>query len=485
MLQSEITERQAVALMPVLHLPPSAQQQSRAYGGNPRQELIDAARSGASSNDLRARGARVVTQATRSLTLDRGAPFPLDHWFEVDDEQATRLQSHRCDQCIIRVRHNDELRCPDFACWDLKEELWSDLRLTEAEAASSIPRLVPDGKYGSVETFYSTSDAPLATEIVKDGCPRERLRLKFEHKPRAGALLEGFDDIRVVCHHGEGDRCHCLAAKKSAQTRERNQNDPELQARREREKQVCDLTAPAYEALAQALVAGHPGAWKLLLKRLNHAYSGKGKDWDLDKIALKVAAETMSANLYWNKDRPDGARGVIAVYFEEAGLDLPWPAPDPIAPIRRQFERIEGWFTTTVRQHPHSLQAIAGNQANLVRLIDNLEPLPPGKQGDELAARIATLQLQLSDVAGVVQEWDFARDDAIEWNSYGNCLLTTPTDDPRFQRDVDQVTRPAVIRYAAALIGKGNGHADRLEALSARMLLLESPKVETARSQTQ
>jgi ParB-like chromosome segregation protein Spo0J len=472
-LKREITERQAVALIPVLDLPESALARVERHWGEKPQDLIEAARSGVSSGDLRVRAGRVVVQSTRSFTLGNGAPFPLDHYFELDDEQALQVEAHRCEDCLIRVKHEGELRCPDEKCWDLKAELWADLRLADAEAASGLPRLVDDGKYGTVETFYALDNTALAAEIAKEGCPRERLRLKFEHAPRAGALLDGFDDVRVVCHHGEGDRCHCLAAKKSALTRERNQSDPELQARRQREKKVRELTAPAYQVLAKALVAGHVGAWRLLLKRLNSAYGGRSKDWELDKIALKVATEAMSAELAWHKDRPDRAQSVIVRYFEEVGLELPWPPPDPADEIQHRLDRIGKWFDDCKHNTP-TVAALNGNRTNLERLAGEAEALPPDGRKQALAAQIAQRRDQLEDIAEILAEWDDVKDGG-EWTRHGSRLVTIPPGDVNFKDHIEQVTRPAVIRYAAALAGNGVGQKTRLKSFSYRLRLLEKP----------
>jgi ParB-like chromosome segregation protein Spo0J len=323
--QRQLSERQAVALMPVLSLPEPAQAKANTHWSiKPRDLLESAINDDLSSNDIRDRANNIVTNATTSL---KDVPFPLDHWFEVDDEQATRLQQHACADCAIRVKHGNQQRCPDESCLNLKQELWADLCLTQAEAASGIPRLDPaESNYNTRHAFYSADEATLLAEILDEGCPHQRLRLEYDRNPfrRQSDSIPGFEDVRVVCHHGEGERCTCIASKKAAQTRERNASDPDLQARREREKLVHQLADPAFQALANALAANHLGVWRLLLARLNHAYTGKGQDWNLDYIQYKIASELLP-NLRWQHDQPKPAQSTIAHAFEELGLPLPWP----------------------------------------------------------------------------------------------------------------------------------------------------------------
>ena len=410
--QRQISERQAIALMPVLNLPEPAQTKADTHWGIKPQELLESAiNDGISSERIRDRADTIIQQSTISFAQGRGGrgcPWPLDHRFEVDDEQAANhpelvegLQQPTCSDCAIRVKHNNELRCPDETCWDLKANLWADARLTEAEAATGLPRLNLAGNttpYHEIETFYTSRTAELAQQILErdEGCPHNRLRIQYgNHSHTGGAFLPDFDDVAIICHHGDGEHCKCLAALKSTATRERNNDDPEIQARRQCEQQVRQLTDPAIQALADALAAQHQGAWRLLLRRLRHTYGKITADWSLEKITHKIANEIMDPNLQWTRDKPQATRDHIVTYFEAAGLPLPWIAPDPLNAIQRKLERIEGWAVAiTPSTHPNAIQ---GNLLNLTHLLTDLEPLPASDQLTALFERITDLQRQLSN----------------------------------------------------------------------------------------
>ncbi len=54
--------------------------------------------------------------------------------------------------------------------------------------------------------------------------------------------------------------------------------------------------------------------------------------------------------------------------------------------------------------------------------------------------------------------------------------MIAPPSDVNSQSRVEQVTRPAVICYAAALVGGKEGQRGHFEALSYRLRLLEEPR---------
>lgn len=331
--ERHITERQAVAILPALQLPaPALAAAEQTY--NKPSNLLESARTGTSSEMLRDEAKRVILRGTHRFDTGYGPPFPLDFHFRNDPDAADEYPLHaaRCDQCPTRVKLDDEHRCGDRACFDQKLAFWTEMQLTSASACLHIPRLEMGREdwYGHVEVFYHDSDAKYVPEILEQGCPRERLRVDFSAygNPGSGYFVPGIPGVRVVCHHGQGDRCHCLAAKKAAKTRAANEADPATLARQERERQVKALCAPAYEALGAALRAGHEGAWRLMLGQMSHAQRGHAKKWDLERLAIQVAAQVLKTELVYHTDRPDSARQVIVRQFESAGLDLPWPEDD-------------------------------------------------------------------------------------------------------------------------------------------------------------
>ena len=464
----EISERQAMALAPVFELPPAAMEKARSLHRGV-DYLVASARDGANSDGLRSDADRLIEQATRSL---KDAPFPRDHPFEGDE-----IQAARCDECSIVVRHKRKKHCPDSACWDAKEIAWKAIRLAAASEATGLPIADEDKlNYRTREVFYSSPE--LGREIYETGeCECLQLEWAGDRWSSGGVHLDdkGFSDIRVICFHEEDKSCECLRKKRAQRTRERNENDPEIQERRRRERQVQEIVVPAYDALAEALKAGHTGAYLLVLRALNSSYCGKGDGWDLDKVMLKIAEQALAGDLSWRRDKPGQSRQSVIKYFDEAGLPLPWGDDDnPLAGKITQLDRIEGWMRKMVKTIPQA-QAVVGNITNLQKVRERLNQSPSLEECDALRERADGLLEILNDTLPIVERW--SSPDAPgwqEWRQHGSWLVTVPSSDINFKSHLQSVTHASVIEYAGALLKMHKHQKTKLQILERRLRALEA-----------
>lgn len=485
MVQRQVTERQAVAILPALQLPaPALAAAEQTY--NKPSNLLESALTGTSSEMLRDEAKRVILRGTHRFDNGYGPPFPLDFHFsnDPDAENEYPLHAERCDQCPTRVKLDDEHRCGDRACFDQKLAFWTEMQLTSASACLHIPRLEMGREdwYGHVEVFYHDSDAKYVPEILEQGCPRERLRVDFSAygNPGSGYFVPGIPGVRVVCHHGgDGDRCHCLAAKKAAKTRAANEADPATLARQERERQVKALCAPAYDALGTALRAGHEGAWRLLLGQMHPSYKNPSQKWGLVRLATTVAARALHTDLNWHTDRPDRTREIIIRHFEEAGLELPWPDLDGAELIELKLQHFITWIDNPLNWVP-SMEVIEGAIDNLSKLQAAAAELPDDERKNDLENVIAARLSQLYRLAEFLVDW--SADDAVEWNLYGSLLVNLELRASFLQTQLLKISRQAVLVFALTMLPFSNGeegeHPNLIShrsALQKRLLMLERP----------
>lgn len=352
----EISERQAQALLPVYQLPEPTQEAARRAPWGDVSYLIEQARKGVSSTGIRNDVNHLINRVTRDL---EDCPF-LDREFEADG-----LRSPQCTNCPAKVKRGKSGRCGDDDCYDRKKELWAALRIRLAAEASGLPILDAEEPWIEINIL---SDS-LAGQIVEQGCPK--LALRYDPFLGYGQRLADFPDVRIVCHHGKGQHCRCLAALK----REQAKNDPEKQAENEAKKRLeNEIVAPAARVLLDALVEGDAGAWRLMLPRMAATYIDQAQDWSLEKIQERIARAMVLDAVPWNgQHNLDISLRKVTERLAQAGLSLP-DAPDGLALIERQLERVAGWVATFEEEVPTEAQ-LGGNIRNINDLVDELDEI--------------------------------------------------------------------------------------------------------------
>lgn len=303
------SERVMAALLPLYDLPEKALKgdPDNMWLGSPAELLKSIERGGLSSDDVRQRVDRLLHNYTKSVSK---AEFPSSHVFGPEG-----VHSPQCDACALRVRLGNDWRCPDKDCYDLKERLWRFEQLQGAHQATGVqvgPEEIP---YNTRENFYG--EVELGEEIVAAGC--EYLRLEF-FPYGSGVLVPEHPGVRVVCLHGEGAHCQCLATKKAERTR----NDPtHIEEKAKKKRLNEEVVVPATQVLDQALADGDPGAWLLVLRTVAYSYNGRGQGWDLEKVRQTLAHALVKSRLPWDaENKPDLALKAIQRSLNEVGISF-------------------------------------------------------------------------------------------------------------------------------------------------------------------
>lgn len=376
--QGQISERQAQALLPVYQLPPVALEKaaSNIHGESPK-ELIKAAVNGRSSSALRDNVSYLIRRVTTDMT---GDPF-LAHPFERDEQSPCR--SSECYGCPDVLKNGKTMRCPDRDCLSWKKNAWSQLRLAEASEASGLEILSDDieKKWNEVD-YFSGWGEELKAVVTEEGCPHGNLRLEYDQHCFDHYLkVDGYPDIIICCHHGEGTKCKCLAAIK----RERNKNDPDRQAEKEGKQRLeNEIVAPATQVLYEALAGNEADAWRLLLPRICHVYLDKVQDLSLDDIQQMIARALVNDAVPWN-GHIDLEKTLLRVQDKLALAGLALPEADALANLTQRVDRVLGWVEELNEETP--LEQIEGNFHNLNELFEGLNELEAENDEQEQAIR--------------------------------------------------------------------------------------------------
>jgi ParB/RepB/Spo0J family partition protein len=330
--EGAMSERQAMALLPLQELPAAAKETaSEGAYYHPDTILKEAVKGTASSDDLRRSVDTLITQTT--VALDR-LGFPPDHAFDIGADHDPPLRAALCDECPILVKHKDGPRCPDKGCRTQKSNAWAVQRCAAATQASGIAAATTaELEYGAYDGLLYHGES-LGQELLKSGCKHGNLRLRLEEQRFAhGAIkVPGFDDVVVVCAHGKGRRCKCLAKLKKSEVHE----DPSTRERRIRMERIArEIKEPMAGALDAALQAENTGAWRMLLEALDYNQKSKHPDWDGRQLRAKVAR--ILADDHWLG---------YCYTVEEAGiysirrlLEFGLEIPEELAPYQPLFEQ--------------------------------------------------------------------------------------------------------------------------------------------------
>jgi ParB family chromosome partitioning protein len=325
-----ITERQAMALMPLYDLPADFLEciENSSYWEKPSL-IVRAVLNNQISSDLaREQIDRMRQRSTRKLDIwspDTKKPF----------EGIQGLQSLDCNDCPSRDKKN----CLNPVCFEKKKKAWAKFRLDLASQASGIFPLDPDS---SCHSDFHYGDIELLPVILKSKCPN--LRLSWENDERNSKLRSlvelGYRDVEVVCSKRQGF-CSCLnGAKVLADQKSENEKQSKAQVdsdqaqqdypnghnlievfettdspvnskvdeivassddlqeaakqqrRTERDiaKRIDEFRHEASLRVSNALANNHLGAWKMLARKFTYYVCSDSNDKaDIGDIQLKVA----------------------------------------------------------------------------------------------------------------------------------------------------------------------------------------------------
>jgi hypothetical protein len=189
------------------------------FDGEPMQitpsAITAAAIEGRSSDLLRKCVEAMVRNCARELKKARWNLDDMPMFFTPDDLRRAMypaLQPVACNVCDFLLPGP---LCSRPGCFDARQKLWEDHRLSEASQALGIPVLEDERSAYDMHTdFDDWNHHKFVDQVRAAGC--ENLRLKFIGKAsyvEAGLAVEGYPDVGLVCCKRE-QNCTCLAGLK-------------------------------------------------------------------------------------------------------------------------------------------------------------------------------------------------------------------------------------------------------------------------------
>jgi ParB/RepB/Spo0J family partition protein len=447
----EISERQALALLPLYQLPEPTQKvlaKLPPSGWTPNPErLVAMAADGSSSELLRQKVEEAIKAGTKALSEAR---FPLDEAF-LDG----KVRSPRCPDCQLLVKRNGSSRCGDEDCFALKQRLWREKVMAAAVASTGLPEIPGKTARWSLEDF-GHDDREHGAHILAEGCPKKRLGVYWTDSAHLENYLEveSAPGVIVACNKGERGRCTCLEAREKAL--------PAAQAEKEAKQQLrSTIVDPAVAALAEALQGMTEGAWRVVVDKYVWGVSVEGGTWET--ICRKLAGNLIDSKMPYGGEKDlDRTRTVIASFLDQAGIQpatvLPG-ADNPGDELRRRLGRIGRWVAGLEEEIP-IIRAVEGNLQNLVQLEEEFgNLLAELDDGADLRTELERLTITLEDVLIELLNRPPRR---VDFEEHRRGLLYTPSGDINFNPDRAET---ATLRYVAAIVRHKDQQKTRLEAL--------------------
>jgi len=457
----ELSERQAVALLPLYELPkPALNNADKAYTFPRPKDVIENA--GAKSSD------RIREDVDRIL---QNATWRLDVPWSNHPFGGNGLHDPVCDSCAKRMRFEKTFRCPHQTCYERKTTLWAALRVAWASTAMEIPAAPVELSYGEYATL---ANVPQPDKVIEKRCENLRLRWVGDDRHTVTRLrVAEYPDVEVICLHGEDGRCKCASAAKAAATKA----DPDVQEQKAIEKRIqTEIIEPARAAVLAGLESGHLGVWRDMTRAI--VYNLRlPDDADLDAIRVALAKGLAERQIYYGSDKSNlgAVKQAYEARLKNLGLAVPWDVP-PEESLRRRYERIQRWAINQEWwkwDYETNLEAIAGNQVNLAALATEAAAL--GEAAGELPLLIGALQGQLAELEPVAREINARRQAGGNWwcrhempRVLCNDLLTLEPGSLHFEKILGEA-EAIHVRYALIF---ANG-LERIQALCDRRMALE------------
>lgn len=315
-----VSARQAEAMLPVYQLPQPALARLNDRKNNWRTpaSLIDEARRGSSSDDIRRTAALMIKDVTREIP---------EHWgnmaFEVDG-----VTSPTCTDCPERI--GADRRCYILACWERKSAEWQAIENQRFVRATGFPMAPEQILYDEYTSLHSSDIELLRDVIDRHGCPNLKLSRRSHCLPD-GTWIRG-DQPGLICHHPGKKFCAC-------KVRIAKDNNKASSALWRSVRQDTSAALRIYlhdqpEPLLRLMAASLEGT-------LND-FSGQRSKWateDLEEVARFVSDKLIKLAAPWEPEKHgEGARGSMERMLAIAGIIPPWsllgqaePAGDDVA----------------------------------------------------------------------------------------------------------------------------------------------------------
>ena len=192
----DLSERQAMALIPLYQLPPEIQEKVTDHWDG--RKLINP--KNLTSDQIRSHLRAATRDQGQALHLvEEGTPYIGDG-----------IRHPKCTSCQLYTKVGQDMLCLDRACLEAKQNQVIAAYLAEATAATGFPPLDPalDDVWQKIDSFYADTGARALYLALRKKC--SHLHLAFNRKPwESGPGPESFDRCRYVCLHDDGDKCAC------------------------------------------------------------------------------------------------------------------------------------------------------------------------------------------------------------------------------------------------------------------------------------
>lgn len=319
----QLSERQALALLPLMDLPEAtrAQRVNVWMSGGPTAESADALLAGAGKHDsatIRTLVERLLAEVSKSLAKVA--------WSKEAFALESGMQSATCTDCPLRIKASD--RCMDNACYTLK------LRAHQARAAAAAAASVG---------LPAVGDLPYHEYSVPSGVTLDTLQAKAREKQcghlavrtggYSGLAIPGYSNCYAICAHGAGKRCGCMQSLARS-------NDPAASAdalkRHNRAKIDAELIGPGVAQLQEALTRPTVGMWRLWLARVDGAAERKlPKDARVTDVQAALAKALVGEVTYWDHQNGQVAsvQHKLSDLLAACGAPAPWDLRANIAEV--------------------------------------------------------------------------------------------------------------------------------------------------------
>ncbi len=326
--RGELSERQAVALLPLAELPASAWPtnafQIVYMDGRWRTTLDDVIAGAAKTNadNIREHVKSILNKLT--VALD-DQPWAKELWGTL-----STVRCSTCKDCELRLKSTN--RCPDVLCATDKRN--AALRL-QAAAAAEKARLpaVAIGRYGSYDNLSEVAITSLRAEAKRRGCGNLGVAVATgsAYLPRK---VEGFEGCGIVCAHGEGKRCACRAA-----TVVTKGPDSAAAQKKADKKQIKErYKEPAERAIAAAMADTPAGPAWLLLRRINGSAAQRLVGAPAPQIHAEIAVALVKEEIKYCFEydvKLEDAKTKLTILLEAAKIARPWEEAEARPPLAR------------------------------------------------------------------------------------------------------------------------------------------------------
>lgn len=325
-----LSERAAIALIPLSELEPAAYSAVQGLGWADPRQLIERA-PGMTSDRIRDEVERIIAYASRPLEGVRfyAKPFALEG-----------VRAATCAACPVKITRGNKHRCQVTVCFALKSTQHRDDQVAGLRAAFPQLPIVDvhrDLTYNQREEFHDAEARMSLQQIATSEQPCQNLHAWY--KPgHNGVAPADWPEFQMVCVHAAGAGCACLKkARRAAQ-----QRDPAYRSEQQLKKQVGEqVTTPAIATLRRAAAEEPSILLRALLARADYHYRlPDTAGWDRDRLYDVVAAWLVKGATRWQEANPTQALRAANELLEGLGLErLRGSVDDTAGTIAEQVEQ--------------------------------------------------------------------------------------------------------------------------------------------------